>query len=53
MVEVLYVTEIVGLVLIYSGYRLIVGDRTPSIHRNQQIIDLRPEPAGSPGVGAG
>jgi hypothetical protein len=54
MVEVLYVTEIVGLVLIYAGYRLIVGDRSPSIHRNQQqIIDRRPEPAGSPGVGGG
>jgi len=54
MVEVLYVTEILGLTLIYAGYRLIVEDRTLSIHPNQlKVTDRRSEPAGSPGVGAG
>lgn len=52
MVEVLYVTEIVGLSLIYLGYRAIVGDRSPSIHANQRIVtDLRPAPADSLGAG--
>jgi hypothetical protein len=51
-VEVLYVTEIVGLSLIYWGYRVIVGDRSPSIHLNQQMVsDLQPAPAGNPGMG--
>lgn len=36
MVEVLYVTELIGLVLIWLGYRQIAGDRTPSIHRSQR-----------------
>jgi hypothetical protein len=34
--EVLYVTELVGLILIWVGYSLIVRDRGPSIHPNQQ-----------------
>jgi hypothetical protein len=50
MVEVLYVTEIVGLSLIYLGYRVISEDRSPSIHRNQRkVIGPQPAPAGSPG----
>ena len=35
IVEVLYVAEIVGLSLIWLGYRLMVGDRSASIHRTQ------------------
>lgn len=34
-VEVLYVTELIGLILIWWGYRVIVGSRTRSIHENQ------------------
>lgn len=34
-VEVLYVGELIGLVLIWRGYRLITGDTAPSIHRAQ------------------
>ena len=35
-VEVLYVGELIGLALIWSGYTLIVGDRSPSIHNAQR-----------------
>lgn len=35
-VEVLYVGELLGLLLIWYGYRLIVRDLTPSIHASQQ-----------------
>lgn len=35
-VEVLYVTELIGLLLIWAGYRAIVGDRVTSIHRTQR-----------------
>lgn len=35
-VEVLYVTELIGLLLIWGGYRAIVGDRVISIHRMQR-----------------
>ncbi|MEE8491578.1 MAG: hypothetical protein V3S60_08030 [Acidimicrobiia bacterium] len=35
-VEVLYVTELIGLVLIWAGYRTIVGDRVPSVHSLQR-----------------
>jgi hypothetical protein len=35
-VEVLYVTELIGLLLIWGGYRRIVGDRVIPIHRAQQ-----------------
>lgn len=38
MVEVLYVTELIGLILIWAGYRQIAGDRTPSIHRSQESV---------------
>jgi hypothetical protein len=34
-VEVLYVTELVGLSLIWLGYRAMVADTAPSIHRVQ------------------
>ncbi len=36
-VEVLYATELVGLTLIWAGYRTIVGDRAPSIHAAQAL----------------
>jgi hypothetical protein len=35
-VEVLYVTELIGLLLIWAGYRRIVGDHAFPIHRAQQ-----------------
>ncbi|MGA9595824.1 MAG: hypothetical protein WBV06_06690 [Acidimicrobiia bacterium] len=35
-VEVLYATEFVGLLAIWAGYRMIVGDRVISIHRVQR-----------------
>jgi len=35
-VEVLYVGEFIGLILIWNGYRLIVGDRSESIHAAQR-----------------
>lgn len=35
-VEVLYVTEIIGILLIWGGYKLMVGDRSQSIYRAQQ-----------------
>lgn len=34
-VEVLYVTELIGLLLIWAGYRQIVGDRVVSVHESQ------------------
>lgn len=37
-VEVLYATELIGILLIWAGYRFIVGDATPSIHRAQQRV---------------
>jgi hypothetical protein len=36
-VEVLYVTELVGLALIWAGYRVMTGDRAHSIHRVQTV----------------
>ena len=36
VIEVLYVTELIGLLLIWAGYRAIVGDRVVSIHRTQR-----------------
>jgi hypothetical protein len=44
-VEVLYVTEIVGLILIWSGYHVIVNDPSLSIHVKQ--VDRSPV-AGEP-----
>ena len=37
-VEVLYVTELIGLILIWAGYRIIVTDPGPSVHRAQQAV---------------
>ncbi len=37
-IDVLYVTEVLGIVLIYLGYRAIVGDSVTSIHRNQRAV---------------
>ena len=36
-VEVLYITEFVGLILIYLGYNLIKNERVQSIHSNQTV----------------
>ncbi len=36
-VEVLYVTELIGLLLIWAGYRTITGDRVASIYEPQQL----------------
>jgi hypothetical protein len=42
-VEVLYVGELVGLVLIWAGYRQIAGDSgSRSIHKIQQTLTERP-----------
>jgi hypothetical protein len=37
-VEVLYVTELVGLALIWAGYRVIAGDKSKSIHSAQRSL---------------
>jgi hypothetical protein len=34
--EVLFVTELVGLLLVWQGYRLMVSAAVPSVHRAQQ-----------------
>jgi hypothetical protein len=36
-VEVLYVTELIGLLLIWWGYAVIVRDRSASVHAAQQV----------------
>ena len=36
-VEVLFVTELIGLSLIYLGYQLMKGDKTVSIHKTQRV----------------
>lgn len=41
VIEVLYVTELIGLLLIWAGYRVIVGDRVASIHREQRQVSAR------------
>lgn len=35
--EVLYVTELIGIILIYKGYQLIRNDRNLSVHKQQQV----------------
>ena len=35
-VEVLFVTELIGIVFIYLGYKVICSDRETSLHANQQ-----------------
>ena len=42
--EVLYVTELIGLILISMGYRAIVADRTPSLHVNQRTVSTTAAP---------
>lgn len=37
-VEVLYITELVGLVFIWIGYSLIKSDGKRSIHKNQRSV---------------
>jgi len=37
-VEVLYITELVGLVFIYGGYYMMRKDRSASLHANQQTL---------------
>lgn len=37
-VEVLFVTELLGLVMIYLGYRLMKSDKGASMHNNQQSV---------------
>lgn len=36
--EVLYVTELLGILTIYLGYRIIKQDKQKSIHANQQLV---------------
>jgi len=43
-VEVLYVTELVGLIFIYFGYHMMRKDRTVSLHANQQAWEGAPSP---------
>jgi hypothetical protein len=38
-VEVLYITELIGLVLIYFGYHMMRKDRSASLHSNQQVLE--------------
>lgn len=47
-VEVLYVGELIGLILIWRGYALIVGDRTPSIHPTQRAAAGASRTKGTP-----
>ena len=35
--EVLYVTELIGLILIFSGYLVIKNDHSPTLHKQQAI----------------
>jgi hypothetical protein len=52
-VEVLYVTELLGLVAIYLGYDMMRKDRSASLHANQQVDAAESLPGqvatGSPG----
>ncbi|MCL1601694.1 MAG: hypothetical protein M3112_09200, partial [Actinomycetia bacterium] len=43
VVEVLYVTELVGLLLIWAGFRVISGDRVISVFSNQRAVAARAE----------
>ena len=36
VVEVLYVTELIGLLLIWAGYRVMTHSESPTIHRAQE-----------------
>jgi hypothetical protein len=39
VIEVLYVTELIGLLLIWAGYRVIAANRVISIHREQRRVN--------------
>ena len=41
VVEVLYVTELIGLLLIWAGYRVIADDRASSIHETQRAVSAQ------------
>jgi hypothetical protein len=41
-VEVLYITELVGLIFIYLGYHMMRKDRSTSLHANQQAWEATP-----------
>lgn len=43
VVEVLYVMELVGILLIWGGYRVIASDRMVSIHRAQRRVSVSPQ----------
>ena len=43
-VEVLYITEFVGLIFIYLGYRMMRQDHSASVHANQQTWEGSPSP---------
>jgi len=43
VVEVLYVTELVGLLLIWAGFRVISGDRVISVFSSQRAVAARSE----------
>jgi hypothetical protein len=49
--EVLFVTELIGLALIWAGYRTIVGDRTQSVYANQAAVEVS-EMSGSATLGS-
>lgn len=38
-VEVLYITELIGLTFIYFGYHMMRKDRSASLHANQQALE--------------
>jgi len=38
-VEVLYITELIGLTLIYFGYHMMRQDHSASLHANQQTLE--------------
>ena len=39
-IEVLYITEFIGLLFIYLGYKTIRGDASGSVHENQKYLVL-------------
>ena len=43
VVEVLYVTELVGLLLIWAGFRVISGDKVISIYSSQRTVAAKSE----------
>jgi hypothetical protein len=43
VVEVLYVTELIGLLFIWAGFRVISGDRVISVFSSQRMVAARSE----------